>query len=124
MENRTRQKEQLVADIRQVIGELESLLRDTASDAGAEAVGLKDRLADGLRSARSTLGDLEYLFTGRARDAARATSERAIEAARLTSERARDAARFTARLKFERSSPALRAASETLPPVCCKRAEK
>ena len=95
MENRTRQKDQLVADVRQVIGELETLLRDTASDAGSDAAGLKDRLADRLRSARATLGDLEYQFSDRAREAARLTSERAMEAARLTSERAREAARFT-----------------------------
>ena len=90
----TQNKDRLVADIRQVVADLDAVRREAVSS-GAEVGGLKERLRDGLHAARSSLAELESEVSERAREAARMTSDRAREAARATSERAREAARHT-----------------------------
>ncbi|NLD69392.1 MAG: DUF883 domain-containing protein [Limnobacter sp.] len=91
----TQNKDRLVADIRQVVADLDAVLREAVSETGAEVGGLKGRLRDGLHAARASLAELESDVGERAREAARMTSDRAREAARATSERAREAARYT-----------------------------
>ncbi len=71
----TEQKNKLVAEIKKVMGELDSLLRDSASDATAGVSGVQDRLRDRMYAARETLADLEFQVSDRARAAAHATDD-------------------------------------------------
>ena len=71
----TEQKDKLVGEIKKVMSELDSLLRDSASDASAGAANVQDRLRDRLYSARETLADLEFQVSDRARAAAYATDD-------------------------------------------------
>jgi len=74
-DSRTTQKEKLVADVKQVMGELEAILRDSASEAGDEVSKLQDKMRDRLRAARSSLTELEYEVVDKAKAAANATDE-------------------------------------------------
>lgn len=74
-DSRTAQKEKLVADVKQVMGELEAILRDSASEAGDEVSKLQDKMRDRLRAARSSLTELEYEVVDKAKAAANATDE-------------------------------------------------
>jgi ElaB/YqjD/DUF883 family membrane-anchored ribosome-binding protein len=74
-DSRTAQKEKLVADVKQVMGELEAILRDSASDAGDEVSKLQDKMRDRLRAARGSLTELEYEMVDKAKAAANATDE-------------------------------------------------
>jgi ElaB/YqjD/DUF883 family membrane-anchored ribosome-binding protein len=63
--------ERIVEDLRRVVEDAETLLRQTSNLAGDGVEGARERAADSLRSARERLGALEEELLGKARDAAR-----------------------------------------------------
>jgi ElaB/YqjD/DUF883 family membrane-anchored ribosome-binding protein len=67
---RAQQREQLVADIRKVMAELDELVRDSGADVGDELAELKGRLQEQVSAARETLSDLESRVSEKARDVA------------------------------------------------------
>ena len=62
--------DRLMDDVRQVIGEVEDLLRATAGQAGEKVDEVRSRAEHTLRSARSRLDDLQDDALARARHAA------------------------------------------------------
>lgn len=74
-ESRAQQKEKLVADIKMVMGELDELVRDSASEVGDDFVELQDKLRAQVDAARETLHDLEGKVSSRARSVAVAGDE-------------------------------------------------
>lgn len=74
-ESRAQQKEKLVADIKMVMGELDELVRDSASEVGDEFIELQGKLREQVDVARETLKDLEGKVAKRARSVAVAGDE-------------------------------------------------
>ena len=68
-------KEQLLADMRVVVGDLESMLKATANSADAEGRALGDRLRDRLTIAKARLLDAEHAMLERGRQIARSTDD-------------------------------------------------
>lgn len=79
-------KDRLVSDIKQVISDLDSLLRETASDASDQASSAGSRLRQSLRSARNSMGDFESHVS----DGARVAREQARAAYRYTDDYVHD----------------------------------
>ncbi len=68
-------KEQLLADMRVVVGDLESMLKATANSADDEVRALGDRLRDRLTIAKARLLDAEHAMLERGRQIARSTDD-------------------------------------------------
>jgi ElaB/YqjD/DUF883 family membrane-anchored ribosome-binding protein len=65
--------ERIVDDLRRVVEDAETLLRQTANLAGDGIEDARERATDSLRSARERISALEDEVLGKARDAARQT---------------------------------------------------
>jgi ElaB/YqjD/DUF883 family membrane-anchored ribosome-binding protein len=68
-------KEQLLADMRVVVGDLESMLKATANSADADVRALSERLRDRLAVAKARLLDAEHALMERGRQIARNTDD-------------------------------------------------
>lgn len=68
-------KEQLLADMRVVVGDLESMLKATANSADEDIRALSDRLRDRLSIAKARLLDAEHEMLERGRQFARTTDD-------------------------------------------------
>ena len=68
-------KEQLLADMRVVIGDLEAMLKATAGSADAELRALGDRLRERLAVAKARLVDAEHAMLEKGRQIARTTDD-------------------------------------------------
>jgi len=68
-------RDKLVADFRVVMSDAEELLRATASQSGEKIVGLRTKLEENLRSAKSQLADAQEAVAGKTRAAALATDQ-------------------------------------------------
>jgi len=68
-------KEQLLADMRVVVGDLESMLKATANSADLEVRALADRLRERLGAAKARLIDAEHAVLEKGRQIARTTDD-------------------------------------------------
>ena len=68
-------KEQLLADMRVVVNDLESMLKATANSADSEVRALGDRLRDRLAVAKARLVDAEHALLEKGRQIARSTDD-------------------------------------------------
>lgn len=68
-------KEQLLSDMRTVVGDLESMLKATANSADADVRALSERLRDRLAVAKARLLDAEHAVLERGRQIARNTDD-------------------------------------------------
>jgi ElaB/YqjD/DUF883 family membrane-anchored ribosome-binding protein len=68
-------RDKLVADFRVVMSDAEELLRATASQSGEKIVGLRTKLEENLRIARSQLADAQDAMVGKTKAAAVATDQ-------------------------------------------------
>ena len=68
-------KEQLLADMRVVVGDLESMLKATANSADVEVRALADRLRERLGAAKARLIDAEHAMLEKGRQIARTTDD-------------------------------------------------
>ena len=68
-------KEQLLADMRVVVGDLESMLKATANSADLEVRALADRLRERLGAAKARLLDAEHAVLEKGRQIARTTDD-------------------------------------------------
>lgn len=68
-------KEQLLADMRVVVGDLESMLKATANSADQEVRALADRLRERLGAAKARLVDAEHAVLEKGRQIARSTDD-------------------------------------------------
>lgn len=68
-------KDQLLADMKVVVGDLESMLKATAGSADAEVRAMADRLRDRLVVAKARVLDLEQRLLERGREVARSTDD-------------------------------------------------
>ncbi len=75
MDNANVTRDQLVADAKVVIDDVESLLRQAAAASGQQAQDLRERAADTLRTAREKLQDAQIAVAANARAAANATDD-------------------------------------------------
>lgn len=75
MDNATITRDQLVADAKVVLDDVESLLRQAAAASGQQAQELRERASDTLRSAREKLQDAQIAVAANARAAAHATDD-------------------------------------------------
>ena len=75
MDNATVTRDQLVADAKVVLDDVESLLRQAAAASGQQAQDLRERAADTLRTAREKLQDAQIAVAANARAAANATDD-------------------------------------------------
>ena len=66
-------KEKLVADFRVVLSDAEELLKATASQSGEKVAGLRAKLEENMRSAKTRLYDAQEAVVGKAKAAAGAT---------------------------------------------------
>ena len=63
-------KEKLVADFRVVLSDAEELLKATASQSGEKVAGLRAKLEENMRSAKTRLYDAQEAVVGKAKAAA------------------------------------------------------
>ena len=75
MDNANVTRDQLVADAKVVIDDVESLLRQAAAASGQQAQELRERASDTLRTAREKLQDAQITVAANARAAAHATDD-------------------------------------------------
>ncbi|GAA4413940.1 DUF883 family protein [Quisquiliibacterium transsilvanicum] len=75
MDENTINKDQILADMRVVVGDLESMLKATANSADADVRALSERLRDRLSVAKSRLLDAEHAMLERGRQLARTTDD-------------------------------------------------
>lgn len=75
MDENTVSKEQLLADMRVVVGDLESMLKATANSADADVRALSERLRDRLAVAKAKLLDAEHAMLEKGRQLARTTDD-------------------------------------------------
>lgn len=68
-------KEQLLADMRVVVNDLESMLKATANSADQDVRALSERLRDRLGAARERLVDAEHAVLEKGRQIARTTDD-------------------------------------------------
>lgn len=68
-------KEQLLADMRVVVGDLEAMLKATANSADLEVRALADRLRERLGAAKARLLDAEHAVLEKGRQIARTTDD-------------------------------------------------
>jgi len=68
-------KDQILSDMRVVVGDLESMLKATANSADADVRALSERLRDRLSVAKSRLLDAEHAMLERGRQLARTTDD-------------------------------------------------
>jgi ElaB/YqjD/DUF883 family membrane-anchored ribosome-binding protein len=68
-------KEQILSDMRVVVGDLESMLKATANSADADVRALSERLRDRLAVAKARLLDAEHAMLERGRQLARTTDD-------------------------------------------------
>ncbi|MBI4997408.1 MAG: DUF883 domain-containing protein [Rhodocyclales bacterium] len=68
-------KDQLIADMKVVVGDAEELLRATASQAGEKVTALRGKIEDNLVKARATLADAQAAVVEKAKEAGHATDE-------------------------------------------------
>lgn len=68
-------REQLSNDIRHVLDDVQSLLTQAADSSGQQAHDLRLRATEKLKSAQSTLGDLQHAAAERSRHAVHATDD-------------------------------------------------
>ncbi|HWS75855.1 MAG TPA: DUF883 family protein [Quisquiliibacterium sp.] len=68
-------KEQLLTDMRVVVGDLESMLKATANSADADVRALSERLRDRLAVAKARLLDAEHAMLEKGRQIARSTDD-------------------------------------------------
>ncbi|MEO5733094.1 MAG: DUF883 family protein [Rubrivivax sp.] len=73
------QREKLIADLRLVVSDAESLLKLTAEEIGESAIGLRNRLQERLSEAKTNVVDMQASARERAARATRATDEYAHE---------------------------------------------
>ena len=66
-------REQLAADLRAVIKDSEELLKATVADAGTQIGGVRERLEDSLRAARTHVARVEDAVIAQTRAAAQRT---------------------------------------------------
>lgn len=69
----TSTRRQLSADLKAVVEDAEALLEETADDTGTRLSGVRDRLGESLRNARSRAIDLEESVRAQTRAAATST---------------------------------------------------
>jgi len=65
-------KEKLVADFRVVLSDAEELLKATASQSGERLTGLRTKLEENMRAAKTRLVDAEEAVVGKAKAAVQA----------------------------------------------------
>ena len=75
MEEQNISKEQIISDMRVVVGDLESMLKATANSADADVRALSERLRDRLAVAKARLLDAEHAMLERGRQIARSTDD-------------------------------------------------
>lgn len=75
MEEQSVSKEQIISDMRVVVGDLESMLKATANSADADVRALSERLRDRLAVAKARLLDAEHAMLERGRQIARSTDD-------------------------------------------------
>jgi ElaB/YqjD/DUF883 family membrane-anchored ribosome-binding protein len=75
MEDTNVSKEQLLTDMRVVVGDLESMLKATANSADADVRALSERLRDRLAVAKARLLDAEHAMLEKGRQIARSTDD-------------------------------------------------
>ena len=75
MDENTVTKEQILSDMRVVVGDLESMLKATANSADADVRALSERLRDRLAVAKARLLDAEHAMLERGRQIARSTDD-------------------------------------------------
>jgi ElaB/YqjD/DUF883 family membrane-anchored ribosome-binding protein len=68
-------REQLLADMRVVVGDLESMLKATAGSADAEVRALSERLRERLGAAKARLIDAEHAVLEKGRQIAHSTDD-------------------------------------------------
>ena len=68
-------REQLAADLKAVINDAETLLKETAGDAGAHLDGVRERLMQSLKTARARVATAEETMIAQSRAAAKATDQ-------------------------------------------------
>lgn len=75
MDDNNVSKEQILSDMRVVVGDLESMLKATANSADADVRALSERLRDRLAVAKARLLDAEHAMLERGRQLARTTDD-------------------------------------------------
>lgn len=75
MDEHSVSKEQILADMRVVVGDLESMLKATANSADADVRALSDKLRDRLAVAKMRLLDAEHAMLERGKQLARTTDD-------------------------------------------------
>lgn len=73
--NDTVNKEKLVADLKVVVADAEELLRATAGQAGEKVAAVRERLQDGLNSAKVSLAEAQAAVVDRAKEMGRCTDD-------------------------------------------------
>jgi ElaB/YqjD/DUF883 family membrane-anchored ribosome-binding protein len=68
-------KDKLMQDLKNIIGDAEELLRITASQAGEKAAAAREKIQDSLHRARVKLAEAEDVVLDEAKQAARAADE-------------------------------------------------
>ncbi|GHD69219.1 DUF883 family protein [Jeongeupia chitinilytica] len=68
-------QEELIDDLRNVLAETESMLKEVAADGSEQGKALREKIAANLSVAKSKLIETERLVAGKARVAAKATDE-------------------------------------------------
>ena len=68
-------KDKLMQDLKNIIGDAEELLRVTASQAGEKAAAAREKIQDSLHRARVKLAEAEDVVLDEAKQAARAADE-------------------------------------------------
>lgn len=75
MENAEVTRDKLVSDLKMVVGDAESLLRATASQAGESAVAARARIQESMEAAKKRLAEVSHLSADKAKQAVKATDE-------------------------------------------------
>ncbi len=68
-------KEKLVNDFKNVLGDIDILLKETAGQLGGQAGVLREKIQDSSRRVRGQIEDLEASVADRSREAARVTDD-------------------------------------------------
>ncbi len=68
-------KDQLIADMKVVVGDAEELLRATASQAGEKVTALRGKIEDNLVKARASLAEAQAAMVDKAKEVGHATDE-------------------------------------------------